>query len=84
MRRRLFDIIDALQPAVLTEEFRPPRKKKITLEMLLKDSPTKKKILAKVDRLMHELLTKVVDHDYAVSWDVERKVFSKRFSGYTQ
>lgn len=79
VRRRLFDIIDLLQPPLLVEKFRPPRKKKITLEQLLEDRATKKKILKYVHTKVDELLKLIVKNDYAVSWDVERKVLVKDF-----
>ena len=78
-RIRLFQIIEMLQPAALTGKFKPPRKKRIELKDLLEDKELKRKIKKYVDRLMDELLAGIVKNDFALTWEVERRVLVKDF-----
>ena len=78
-RSRTFEIVERLQPTVLAEKYKPPRRKTAHLEKLIEDRETKKKIHTYVHGLMDELLRAVMKNDYHVSWDVERKVLVKDF-----
>lgn len=79
VRKRMFDIIDELQPKVLEKKFSPPKRKVKPLITLLEDREVKNSILAYVHRRMDEFLTQIVKHDFPVTWNVERKVLVKDF-----
>lgn len=79
VRKRLFEIIDLLEPKKLEKKFSPPRRKQRSLEVLLEDAEIKKTIVTYVHRLLAELLTQVVQHRFPITWNVERKVLVKDF-----
>ncbi|HKK74401.1 MAG TPA: DEAD/DEAH box helicase [Saprospiraceae bacterium] len=79
VRKRLFEIIDLLEPKVLEKKFSPPRRKQRSLLVLLEDANIKKTIFAYVHRLLAELLTQVAQHHFPITWNVERKVLVKDF-----
>ena len=79
VRKRLFEIVDLLEPKALEKKFSPPRRKQRSLEALLEDTAVKKSIFTYVHRLVAELLSQVVQHRFPITWNVERKVLVKDF-----
>lgn len=79
VRKRLFEIIDLLEPKALEKKFSPPRRKQRPLLTLLEDEEIKKSIFNYVHRLLDELLTQVVKYHFPITWNVERKVLVKDF-----
>lgn len=79
VRKRLFEIIDLLEPRALEKKFSPPRRKQRSLEELMEAAEVKKSILNYVHRLLSELLTQIVQHRLPITWNVERKVLVKDF-----
>lgn len=79
VRKRLFEIIDLLEPKTLEKKFSPPRRKQRSLLVLLEDAAIKKTIITYVHRLLAELLSQVVKHRFPITWNVERKVLVKDF-----
>lgn len=79
IRKRMFEIIEELQPKNLEKKFSPPKRKIKPLLTLLEDRDVKNSILAYVHRRLDEFLTQILKYQFPVTWNVERKVLVKDF-----
>lgn len=78
-RQRLFNIVEALQPKALEDKFRPPKKRKVTLEQMLADREQAKAIYKYAHQRMDELLSAADAQGLPITWQVERTVLVKDF-----
>jgi len=79
VRKRLFAIIDQLQPRQLEERYKPSRRRWKSLEKLLEDEAARPLLQQYAHRLLDELLSLIVEHQFPISWQVDRKVLVKDF-----
>lgn len=79
LRKRLFQLIESMQPKVLEREFNASKRRPKPLAVLLEDPDIKRAILSYQHRKLDELLTAVVRHKLPITWEVERKVLVKDF-----
>jgi superfamily II DNA or RNA helicase len=79
LRERLFQIIEQLQPKALEDKFRPPKKRKVSLEQMLEERDQARAIAKYVDPLLSELMAAVNEHQLPLTWQVERTVLAKDF-----
>lgn len=79
VREQLFRLIDLLNPAQIEQKFQPNKRKKLNLQQLLEQVEIKQGISRYVHRKLDEFLNLIVKNDFALSWDVERKVLVKDF-----
>lgn len=79
VRKRLFDLIEKLQPKFLEQKFNPSVKRPKTLEKLLAQDEIKKGITVYVHQKLDEVLTLIHQHQLPICWQLERKVLVKHF-----
>lgn len=79
LRRRLFELIEELQPKVLEKRFNTSKKRLKPLEVLLEDREIKRSVLKFVHHRLDILLTQVVRRRLPLTLEVERKVLVKDF-----
>ncbi|MCB9081674.1 MAG: ATP-dependent helicase [Lewinellaceae bacterium] len=78
-RRRIFKLIDELQPKQLEKRFSPPKRRVKPLEDLLKDEEIAKTITLYVHRRLDEILQLIARHQFPLTWEVDRRVLVKDF-----
>ncbi len=79
IRQQLFNLIESVQPKVLEKKFSPPKRKIKPLLTLLEDREIKKLIFQFVHRQIDALLRGIVQHDFPLTMNLERKVLVKDF-----
>lgn len=78
-RKKIFSLIDELEPKRLETKFSPARKKTQPLQKLFKDKVIKDTIVRFVHRNLHEILTEIKKEKLPITWEVERRVLVKDF-----
>lgn len=79
VRKRLFDLIEQLQPKYLEQKFNPYPKRPQTLEKLLKQEEIKKGITVYVHNKLDQVLKLIYENKLPLCWQLERKVLVKHF-----
>ncbi|MEM1123119.1 MAG: ATP-dependent helicase, partial [Bacteroidota bacterium] len=77
--QRALAIVDKLQLPVLEKKYNKTKKRKLTslIELMTTDRSVKKSIESYIHRELDALLTMVVENDWVLTWDIERKVLIK-------
>ncbi|MEZ5043686.1 MAG: DEAD/DEAH box helicase [Saprospiraceae bacterium] len=78
-RKKIFDLIDLLQPKSLAQKFNTNKRKEKPLVELLEQEELKPSILSFAHRKLDELLLLLTRHQLPISWNVERRVLAKDF-----
>lgn len=79
VRKKLFGLIEGLQPKYLEQKFNPYPKRLQTLEKLLKQEEIKKGITSYIHQNLDKVLTLIFEHQLPICWQLERKVLVKHF-----
>lgn len=78
-RRKLFPLIEEVQPKNLEKKFSPPKKKVKGIEELWADKDIQSAISTFVHRKLDELLQEIVVHRLPLTWNVDRRGLVKDF-----
>jgi len=77
--KKMFGLIEDLDPAQLIEKFKGKRKKVTSLKELFADQTEKKKILRYVDDKMARFMALVAESPYPIALELDRRVLVKDF-----
>ncbi|MCB0595148.1 MAG: SNF2 helicase associated domain-containing protein, partial [Phaeodactylibacter sp.] len=79
VQERLFQIVDRLQPKALEKRFNPPKRKPKELAALLEDREVARAVANYVHRELDTLLRLATQHQFPLTWAVNRTVLVKDF-----
>lgn len=77
--RRLFTLVDELQPDALVKQFHQGRRKPPPLEQMMEDRTLLRSIQRYIHRRLDNMLQLITKHEIPISLEVERRVLVKDF-----